>query len=145
MLKDSTYPVPEVATGALSTREAPALNALNERLRDAFVRDTIAGVGRWNRALEKLGVSWRISAPHKGFNRRIGAFSGVRIAPDGRVVDDAQWRAHERDWLPTEEDRAYVASLMGRVVEPGKFASWIAPPATGINNQPVDYQYVRFP
>jgi hypothetical protein len=26
-------------------------------------------------------------------------------------------------------DRKYVASLMGRVVEPGKFANWIAPPA----------------
>ena len=41
-------------------------------------------------------------------------------------------------------DRAFVASLMGRVVEPGKFANWIAPPNMGINKQPVDFQYVRF-
>ena len=39
---------------------------------------------------------------------------------------------------------AYVASLMGRVVEPGKFANWIAPPVMGINRQPVDFDYVRF-
>jgi benzoyl-CoA 2,3-dioxygenase component B len=51
----------------------------------------------------------------------------------------------QRDtWLPTADDRAFVASLMGRVVEPGKFASWIAPPAMGINKQPVAFEYVRF-
>jgi benzoyl-CoA 2,3-dioxygenase component B len=33
---------------------------------------------------------------------------------------------------------------MGRVAEHGKFANWIAPPARGINNQPADYEYVRF-
>jgi hypothetical protein len=25
-----------------------------------------------------------------------------------------------------------------------KFANWIAPPALGINRQPVDFEYVRF-
>ena len=40
--------------------------------------------------------------------------------------------------------RAYVASLMGRVTEPGKFANWIAPPPRGINNLPIDFSYVRF-
>ena len=39
---------------------------------------------------------------------------------------------------------AFVTSLMGRVVEPGKFANWIAPPAMGINRQPVDFEYIRF-
>jgi benzoyl-CoA 2,3-dioxygenase component B len=29
------------------------------------------------------------------------------------------------------------------VTEPGKIASWIAPPARGINGQPIDFQYVR--
>ena len=48
------------------------------------------------------------------------------------------------NWLPSGEDRAFVASLMGRVVEPGKFANWIAPPVMGINRQPVDFEYVRF-
>ena len=46
--------------------------------------------------------------------------------------------------MPSGNDRAYVASLMGRVVEPGKYASYIAPPARGINNQPADFAYVRF-
>ncbi|MDH3537329.1 MAG: benzoyl-CoA 2,3-epoxidase subunit BoxB, partial [Gammaproteobacteria bacterium] len=47
-------------------------------------------------------------------------------------------------WLPSSSDREFVASLMGRVVEPGKFANWIAPPAIGINRKPVDFEYIRF-
>jgi benzoyl-CoA 2,3-dioxygenase component B len=60
------------------------------------------------------------------------------------VVSAAEWAARCNDWLPSAEDRAFVASLMGRVVEPGKFANWIAPPVMGINRQPVDFEYVRF-
>jgi benzoyl-CoA 2,3-dioxygenase component B len=75
-------------------------------------------------------------------HRRPG--SGVKVAPDGRPVSEAEWAANVDRWLPTDEDRAYVASLMGRVVEPGRFANWIAPPVMGINRQPVDFEYVRF-
>ncbi len=34
-------------------------------------------------------------------------------------------------------------SLMKPVTEPGKIASWIAPPKRGINKLPVDYEYIR--
>jgi benzoyl-CoA 2,3-dioxygenase component B len=54
------------------------------------------------------------------------------------------WESNVRDWLPTAEDRQFVQSLMGRVVEPGKFANWISPPSAGINGQTVDCEYVRF-
>jgi benzoyl-CoA 2,3-dioxygenase component B len=29
------------------------------------------------------------------------------------------------------------------VHEPGKIADWIAPPATGIDRKPADFEYVR--
>jgi benzoyl-CoA 2,3-dioxygenase component B len=32
---------------------------------------------------------------------------------------------------------------MQRVVAPGRMAAWIAPPERGINNLPIDYDYVR--
>jgi ferredoxin len=67
------------------------------------------------------------------------------VSPDGRVLSEAEWAAHVDQWLPSGGDRAFVRSLMGRVVEPGKFANWIAPPVMGINRQPVDFEYVRFP
>jgi benzoyl-CoA 2,3-dioxygenase component B len=89
-------------------------------------------------------VPTRLVVPHKAFNRRIGALAGIRMSPDGSVVSEPEWQAHEAGWLPSDADRAFVASLMGRVVEPGKFANWIAPPAMGINRLPVDHEYVRF-
>ena len=94
--------------------------------------------------LEKAGIPFRLKAPHKAFNRRIGSLAGVKVSPEGRVVSDHEWNASVENWLPTDTDRAFVASLMGRVTEPGKFANWIAPPVIGINRQPVDFEYVRF-
>ncbi|MFO1306690.1 MAG: benzoyl-CoA 2,3-epoxidase subunit BoxB [Burkholderiales bacterium] len=143
-LHGATYRVLEVAGGQLVEREVPMLNALNEVLRDDFIRDSVAGIGRWNKVLEKAGLDFRLAAPHKAFNRRIGTLASARVSPDGRVVGEAEWKAREREWLPTPEDRAFVASLMGRVTEPGKFANWIAPPPMGINKQPIDFEYVRF-
>jgi len=144
VLKGDHYRILEVQNGKLVEREVPMLNSLNEVLRDDYIKDSVAGINRWNKVIEKAGLSFRLQAPHKAFNRHIGSFSGLRVSPDGRVISDAEWHTHVRNWLPTEEDRAYVASLMGRVVEPGKMANWIAPPAIGINRQPVDFDYVRF-
>jgi len=144
LLAGASYPVLEVRDGKLLVSEAPALNALNEKLRDDYVKDAQAGIERWNRIIEKTGIPTRLKAPHKAFNRRIGPLSAARIDPDGNVVTEAEWQARQAQWLPSEADRAFVASLMGRVSEPGRFANWIAPPARGINNQPADFAYVRF-
>ena len=144
VLKGQTYPVLQARNGQLVEKQVPMLNALNEVLRDDYIKDSVAGVERWNRVLDKAGITTRLSVPHKAFHRRIGALSGVLVSPDGRVVGDAEWKANVDRWLPSGGDRAFVASLMGRVVEPGKFANWIAPPASGINRQPVEFEYVRF-
>jgi benzoyl-CoA 2,3-epoxidase subunit B len=143
-LKGATYTVLNVQDGRIVEKEVPMLNALNEVLRDDYIKDSIGGVERWNKVIEKAGIPFRLKVPHKAFHRSIGTLSGIRVSPEGRVVSDHEWNQHVEQWLPTDEDRAYVASLMGRVVEPGKFANWIAPPVMGINRQPVDFQYVRF-
>ncbi len=143
-LHDQHYKVLEVVDGRLQEKEVPMLNALNEVLRDDYIKDSNAGVGRWNKVMEKAGIDFRLTVPHKAFNRQIGALAGVRMSPDGRVVSEQEWRMREGEWLPTDADRAFVASLMGRCVEPGQFAGWIAPPVMGINRQPVDFEYVRF-
>jgi benzoyl-CoA 2,3-dioxygenase component B len=144
ILKSQSYKVLQVVNGQLTEKEVPMLNALNEVLRDDYIKDSLAGIERWNKVIEKAGIPFRLKAPHKAFHRNIGALSGVKISPDGRVISDAEWNANVDNWLPSGADRAFVASLMGRVVEPGKFANWIAPPAMGINRQPVDFDYVRF-
>ena len=94
--------------------------------------------------LQKQRVEAQIALPHEGFIRRFGSFAGSRIGPDGCIISEDESRAHEREWLPTEDERAYVASMMGRVVEPGRFAGWIAPRAVGISQHPIEFECVRF-
>jgi benzoyl-CoA 2,3-dioxygenase component B len=145
VLGDASYPVPTLDGAIIGTAERPALVALNERLRDDYVTDCSRGVGRWNKEIADHGIDFELKLPHRGFHRAIGAFAGGHVSPEGRVVDAAVWRARAGDWLPTDADRAFVQSLMqGAVTEPGRMASWIAPPPRGINGQPIDFEYVRF-
>jgi benzoyl-CoA 2,3-dioxygenase component B len=133
-----------VVDNRLVEKEVPMLNALNEVLRDDYIKDSIGGVNRWNKIIEKAGFDFRLKVPHKAFNRSIGTLASVKVSPEGQVLSEGEWTHQHQNWLPTIEDRAFVASLMGRVTEPGKFASWIAPPVMGINRQSVDFEYVRF-
>jgi benzoyl-CoA 2,3-dioxygenase component B len=143
-LVNDCYTIQEVADGRIGERQVPALTALNARLRDDFTREVQAGLDRWNRIPQKHGIPFRMTLPHTGFNRKIGIFAGQYISPEGLVLSKEDWELHSAQWLPSEDDHAFVNSLMGRIVEPGKFANWIAPPARGINDLSVDFEYVRF-
>jgi benzoyl-CoA 2,3-epoxidase subunit B len=145
LLSDAQYPVFEVIDGKIVSKMVPALTALNERLRDDYIGEIADGVARWQRVIDTAGVNFRLTLPHKGFHREIGNFAGHFISPDGEVLSEEAWKKHEFEWLPSPGDHAYVQSLMaGRVAEPGKFANWIAPPIRGINNKPLNFEYVRF-
>jgi len=143
-LGSSDYIVHEVSGDQIVGKPVPALTALNARLRDDYIREIQGGLDRWNRIPEKLGIPFRVKLPHLGFHRRIGNFAGHHISPEGRVLSEDDWNRRAQDWLPGAGDHAYIESLMGRVVEPGKFANWIAPPVRGIKGLPIDFEYVRF-
>ena len=143
-LRGLSYKVLQEQHGQLVEREVPMLNALNEVLRDDYIKDSIGGVERWNRVIDKSGIGFRLKVPHKAFHRNIGALAAVKVTPEGRVITSVEWSSMVDQWIPSAADRQFVASLMGRVVEPGKFANWIAPPAMGINRQPVNFEYIRF-
>ena len=143
-LGDSSYDILEVNNGQIDKRSVAALTSVNERLRDDYIADTVVGVARWNRVMEKHGIDFQLSVPHKAFNRQIGSLAAIRVSPMGQIIDEKTWQANVANWLPSESDRAYIHSLMGRVIEPGKYANWISPPDRGINNQAVDFDYVRF-
>jgi benzoyl-CoA 2,3-epoxidase subunit B len=144
VLTEATTQVPVITGGAIGTRAVPALTALNLDLRDEYVADCERGLRKWNAELRKAGIEQRLVLPHAGFNRGVGAFAGSFISPAGDIVTEAQWRSSADDWLPTADDRARVAGLMVPHYEAGDFASWLAPPPVGINDLPVEYDYVRF-
>ncbi|HYV36677.1 MAG TPA: benzoyl-CoA 2,3-epoxidase subunit BoxB, partial [Gemmataceae bacterium] len=144
VLTSDQYPVQEVVGDQIVARLVPAVTALNARLRDDYIREVQAGLDRWNRIPERLGLSFRFALPHIGFHRKIGSFAGHHVSPKGDVLTEAEWNRQASQWLPDSADHAFIESLMGRVVEPGKFANWIAPPVRGINGLPIEFEYVRF-
>jgi benzoyl-CoA 2,3-dioxygenase component B len=129
--------------GEVTTREVAALTALNQDLRGEYISDCQSGVNRWNAALSKAGLPQRLSLPHVGFNRKVGAFAGAHISPSGEVLSAEDFQARRKDWLPTDLDKTHVRSLMQPVRERGKIAAWLAPPRNGINGKPFDYEYVH--
>lgn len=143
-LANDDYPVLQIESGQIVEKRVPALTALNARLRDDYVKEIQGGLDRWNRIPEKFGLEFRFKLPHQGFHRKIGNFAGQFVSPEGKVMSESEWNSHIDEWLPTEADHTYIESLMGQVLTPGKFANWIAPPAKGINNLPIDFEYVRF-
>jgi benzoyl-CoA 2,3-epoxidase subunit B len=116
---------------------------VNLQTRRAYEEDCQGAVDKWNKVVADLGVEFRL--PSERFHRGVGTFGGYFFAPDGHKVSETDFRRHEGEWLPSDEDQAYVRSLMTTAVRtPGQFANWIAPPARGINSQRLDFEYVRF-
>ena len=141
LLHDAVVEVPGLDGGQIVARTVPALSALNLALRDDYRDDCEKGLERWNRTLAPVGAELRL--PHVGFNRRVGAFAGACVTPEGRVVSVEEWAAARDEWLPTDADRVHVASLMRPVTEPGRMAGWLAPPSSGVHTQPAEFEYVR--
>jgi benzoyl-CoA 2,3-dioxygenase component B len=142
-LENGTYPVLRLIDGKIQNQDAPALSALNMRLRDDYVVDCNVGVGRWNKVIEHHGIPFQIKLPHVAFNRHIGEFASIKADLEGNILSDAEWDKRCGDYLPTEGDRDFIESLMQPQLEPAKFASWIAPPKVGIDNKPGEFEYVK--
>jgi benzoyl-CoA 2,3-dioxygenase component B len=135
--------IESVEEGRLKAREAPLRNALNEVLRNEYIKDSERALARWNSSLEEEGLNDRLYLPSRRFHRHVGEHSGHHFDVRGGLISPAEFERRSREWLPTDEDRDDVRSLMTPVTEPGKIANWIAPPKTGINRQPIEFEYVR--
>ena len=142
-LNDDTYRVWDLVDGKAVQKEAPALTAINMRLRDDYTRDAAGGIGRWNKIIKRAGIDFTLSMPHEAFHRQIGVFSAIKADPEGNVIPDAEWEAQKDDWLPSKADGDFIQSLMEPCYEPGQYAGWIAPPKVGIDNKPGDFEYVK--
>jgi benzoyl-CoA 2,3-dioxygenase component B len=138
------YPMDMLEDGKIVVKPVQLRNAMNEVLRDWYVGDCRAGVERWNRILERYGLSDRFYVPDRKFNRGIGIYSSFHFDPWGRQLSDEEWERRKDEWLPTARDKDYLENLMARPVsDPSQFANYIAPPSKGVNHKPVHFEYVR--
>lgn len=143
VLQNDHYTVTRVVDGKMVDVEETAHNAINSRLLDDYIVDASKGVGRWNKSIQKLGIDFEFKMSHKGFNRRIGTFANDFISVDGEVLSEDVWNSKFDDWMCTDEDNAFIKTLMVPCKEIGKYASWIAAPRVGINGLPDNYEYVK--
>ncbi len=142
-LVDSHFAMDVWENGAVVHKDIAMRNALNEVLRTEYAKDCARGVERWNKTIRDEGIDFELKLPSTKFHRQIGMWANMPFAPDGTRISDAEWEKRRGEWLPTAADEDYIKSLMRPVYEPGKVASWLAPPAKGINNLPAEFEYVR--
>ena len=121
---------------------------------------SIKNIGHWDSItrvpFSTLRHSWKW---HVGFVKtNVVYFFMIRIATTILLLlvlatishaaehDDNNLYYYYFGWPTLHEytDHEYVQSLMTQVTEPGAYAGWIAAPRIGINNQPLDFPYVRF-
>lgn len=137
------YEMELVENGSLITKSVPLRNAMNEVLRDAYVDDNQRGVDRWNKTIGEEGIDFELTLPSRRFNRSMGIHTGRHFDPQGNPVTKEEFEARRDEWLPSAADKEYIKSLMHQVLEPGKIANWLAPPARGINGKPFEFEYIR--
>jgi benzoyl-CoA 2,3-dioxygenase component B len=139
----AVYRLATVKDGGVVEEEVPLRNAMNEVLRDEYVEDCQRGVDRWNKRLAEAGIGERLRLPSKRFYRHIGLYADMPFNPDGRLLAKEEWQRRKGEWLPTEDDKAYIRNLMKPVYERGSIANWIGRPSRGIKGLPFEYEYVR--
>ncbi|HEV7472586.1 MAG TPA: benzoyl-CoA 2,3-epoxidase subunit BoxB [Pyrinomonadaceae bacterium] len=143
VVAEQNFTMKVVDEGQLKERNVAMRNALNEVLRGEYVRDCEKGLARWNKSLADEGISERLYLPNARFHRHVGEYAGHQFDIEGNLITGEEFERRKSNWLPTVADREYVRSLMRAVIEPGKIANWIAPPATGIKGKPFEFEYVR--
>ena len=141
---DQFKEIPTVENGRLTIRQVPLRNAMNEVLRDEYIKDSWRAIKKWNKTIADENVDFELTLPSRRFHRRIGEYAASLFDFEGNLLSSAEdFEALRKLHLPSAEEFAYVKSVMVPVVEPGKVANWIAPPAKGINRQPLEFDYVR--
>jgi len=103
----------------------------------------LAALAAGTKIIKKNGIDFALIIPHEGFHRQIGVFSKVSVSPEGEIISQETWDANVDNWLPSEADGDFIASLMVPCFEQGEYAGWIAPPKVGIDNKPGDFEYVK--
>ena len=116
---------------------------MNEITRRAYVDDCNIGIKRWNRLIKKYGYEeYSLSLPSTKFRRNIGIWANLPFDINGNLLKTENYNKLISSWLPSDNDKKFINSLMIQELDPSKTASWITKPKRGINNQDIEFDYV---
>src|SRR5712672_3173722 len=92
----ATYRLEVPENGALVEHEVPLRNAMNEVLRDEYVKDCQRAVDRWNKTLLRSGVSGlSLRLPSRRFHRGVGPCATATFDPEGRLISESDYEARK--------------------------------------------------
>jgi benzoyl-CoA 2,3-dioxygenase component B len=132
-------------TARWSTRTSPCATRSTRCCAPSTARTARAASSAGTRPCATRASTSSSSCPRPSSTARSACGRAFGFAPDGTRLTDEEWNRRRGEWLPTQADEDYVKSLMRPVTEPGKMASWLAPPLKGINNLPGEFEYVKLP
>ncbi|MDD5542371.1 MAG: benzoyl-CoA 2,3-epoxidase subunit BoxB [Acidobacteriia bacterium] len=141
--QEGIFTLPVVENGKLADKEVPLRNALNEVLRQEYVKDCERGLARWNKALEEEKVDTRLVLPSTRFHRHQGEYANSWFDIAGNLISSEEFESRKEGWLPGDEERQFVRTLMQPVTQLGKIANWISPPKSGVGGKSFEFEYVR--
>lgn len=141
--REGSYDMKVVENGEVVDKSVPLRNAMNEVLRDEYIRDCERALRKWNSVIEEEGGSTVLTLPSRRFHRHQGLYTDHYFTPEGALIDKETFEKNHPKWLLRPEDNDYLHSIMKPCYAPGKFANWIAPPARGIDGKPGEFDYVR--
>jgi benzoyl-CoA 2,3-dioxygenase component B len=138
-----TYNLPVVEKDKLLEKEVPLRNAMNEVLRDQYIKDCERALKRWNKHIADEGSSTVLTLPSRRFHRHQGIYADHHFNPAGELISADEWETNKSKWVLTPADNDYLLSIMKPCYEPGKFANWIAPPSKGLDGKELNFEYVK--
>ena len=74
-LADATWPVHTLIGDKIELVDNPAVNAVNERLRQEYIDDCVRGMRRWNQVIKRARIDFKFGLPHRAFHRALGSFA----------------------------------------------------------------------
>jgi benzoyl-CoA 2,3-dioxygenase component B len=101
-LRDTTFNV-DTPEGA---KQVPTLNALNEVMRESYLKDCEIGLKRWNRTIERAGHAFRLTLPSTRFRRSIGSWVNQPVDPQGNLLPREEYEKRLPEWVPSDDDTA---------------------------------------
>ena len=96
-------------SAAASSEEVPLRNAMNEVTRAPTSRIARIGIARWNRLIAEAGREFRLALAEPALSP-LGRRLGRHPRRSRKAIRSPRRRGarRQRDWLPTEDDRAFV-------------------------------------
>ena len=84
-------------------------NAMNEVLRDWYVGDCTNGIERWNKLLDRNGLSDRLYVPSTASSTaRSASIPACRSIRTGQLLIERGLEARRHEWLPIDADKSYL-------------------------------------